>query len=125
MHFSRGQALNSVIVVTLSLHTFKQKRVLCIKFLVEDSNLSYFLMGVNIEEEGIGRVFGYSCVHVARRSNGARLPQLNMSAHIGVDANSKAVAVPAYFCIVEGDACFVHEEVEDDCAYNCYFQQFF
>ena len=62
---------------------------------------------------------------MVRRSNGARLPKLQMSAHVGTDTNSKAVAVPAYFCVVEGNVSFVQEEVEDDCAYDCYFQQFY
>ena len=62
MDLSGGQALDSVIVVTFSLHTFKQEWVLAIKFLVEDSHLSHFFVGVDIEEESIGRVFGYSCV---------------------------------------------------------------
>ena len=125
MDFSSGQALDPVIVVALSLHTFKQERVLAIKFLVENSHLSHFLMGVDIEEKCVGRIFRHSCVQVARWSNGARLPKLQMSAHVGVDADSKAVAVPAYFCVEEGDASFVHKEVEDDCAYDCYFQQFY
>ena len=62
MDLSGGQALDPVIVVALSLHTFKQERVLAIKFLVENSHLSHFLVGVDIEEEGVGRVFGHSCV---------------------------------------------------------------
>lgn len=37
-----------------------------------------------------------------------------MSRYKGIDANSKRVAVPSYFCVEEGDTSLVEDEVEED-----------
>jgi hypothetical protein len=114
-----------MIRVAFSCDVQEDSGIGSIQLLIVDHDFSHIGMGVQIEEESRGGIFGDGSIHLAGGAWRTRVIKLKDTTKIGIDAEAQSFIVVSDLYIIKAKASFVHEERKHNRIDGCFNQPFF